>query len=337
MTIVYAIIIFCILITVHEFGHLITAKAVGIKVNEFAIGMGPKLISFGKGETSYSIRLLPIGGYCAMEGEDEDSEDPRSFNNKGFWAKALVVVAGSLMNAILCVVILGSVVFSVGEPSTTLEKVREGGPAAQAGISAGDTITAIDGKDVRTWEEIGTEIAETKGETVDVNVKHEDGTVETVTSGIEKGENGKPVIGVETKMERSPGLLLTSVKKGFTATGSMAKMMYEVVGDLVTGNISLDSFTGPLGIVKAVGDSAKVGIANVAYLTALISLNLAIINLLPLPALDGGRLLFLIIRVFTGKRISESVEGKIHFVGILLLFALMIYITVIDVNRFILS
>lgn len=335
MTIIYAIIIFCILITVHEFGHLITAKAVGIKVNEFAIGMGPKILSFGKGETAYSLRAFPIGGFCAMEGEDEDSDDPRAFNNKGFWAKAVVVVAGSLMNAILTIIILSAVIFSMGSPTTTLEKVTPDGPAAKAGIVAGDTIKEVDGKKINDWEDLGKVISATKAESVDVTVTHKDGKTETLTSGIMKDEEGNPKIGVETKMERSAGQFFPSIGKGFQATGSMTKMMYEVVGNLLTGGASVNDLTGPVGIVKAVGDSAKVGFSNVAYLTALISLNLAIINMLPFPALDGGRLLFLIIRKFTGKRISDSVEGKIHFAGILLLFALMIYITVIDVNRLI--
>lgn len=336
MTIIYAILIFCLLITVHEFGHLITAKAVGIKVNEFAIGMGPKLVSFGKGETAYSIRAFPIGGFCAMEGEDEDSEDPRAFNNKKFPAKALVVVAGSLMNAILTVIILSIIVFSVGSPTTTLSAVTENGPAAKAGIVAGDTVTAIDGKKISEWEDVGTAINSAKEGTVQVTVKHEDGSSETVTTELTKNEDGTPIIGIETKMERGPSHIFTSIRQGFKATGSMAKMMYEVVGNLLTGGASVNDLTGPVGIVKAVGDSAKLGFMNVAYLAALISLNLAIINMLPFPALDGGRLLFLIIRIFTGKRISDSVEGKFHFVGIILLFALMIYITVIDVNRFIL-
>ncbi len=336
MTIVYAIIIFCVLITAHELGHLMAAKAVGIKVNEFAIGMGPKIFSFKRGETAYSIRLLPIGGFCAMEGEDEDSEDPRAFNNKNFKQKALVVTAGSIMNAILCILILSCVVFSVGEPTTTLKAVSKEGPAAEAGIKSGDTITAIDGEKVETWEDVGAAIDRAKDKTVEVTVKHEDGSEETITTATYTDEAGDPKIGVETKMERTPGIVFTSVKRGVMATGSMAKMMYETVGNLLTGGASVNDLTGPVGIVKAVGDSAKTGFISVAYLTALISLNLAIINMLPFPALDGGRLLFLIIRKFTGKKISDNVEGKIHFVGIMLLFALMIYITVIDVNRFIL-
>ena len=333
--IIYALIIFGVLITVHEFGHLITAKAVGIKVNEFAIGMGPKLFGFGKGETKYSLRAFPIGGYCAMEGEDEDSQDPRAFNNKGFPAKALVVVAGSLMNAMLAVIILSMVIFSIGSPTTTLGQVNKDGPAARAGILAGDTITSIDGKKINKWEDLGAAISSAKGKTVDVAVTHKDGSSETLTTKITENDDGNPVIGVQTKMERTAGSFFTSIGKGFQATGSMAKMTYEVVGSLFTGGASFSDFTGPVGIVKAVGDSAKIGFVNVAYLAALISLNLAIINLLPLPALDGGRLLFLVIRLFTGKRISDNVEGKIHFVGMMLLFALMIYITVIDVDRFI--
>lgn len=336
MTIIYAIIIFCILIFVHEFGHFIAAKSVGIKVNEFAIGMGPKLLKFQKGETLYSIRAFPIGGFCAMEGEDEDSDDPRAFNKKPFWAKTLVIVAGALMNAILAIIILSCVIFSIGTPTTTIDKVVKDSPAIEAGIKAGDTIKAIDGKDVKEWDDISEILADVKGQEIVVNVEHENGKTENIKTDVYKAEDGTKKIGIESRFERTPGYALKSVKLGVAATGQMAKMMYEIVGDLFTGDASVNDFTGPVGIVNAVGESAKVGFVYVAQLAALISLNLAIINMLPLPALDGGRLIFLIIRKFTGKKISDETEGKIHFIGMMLLFGLMIYITVLDVDRFLL-
>jgi regulator of sigma E protease len=242
---------FAVLIFVHELGHLISAKAVGVNVEEFALGMGPRIAKFERGGTIYSIRPLPIGGFCKMEGEDEESDSPGAFNNRPIPARALVLFAGSLMNVLLCILVLSILIFVYSE----------------------HTIATF----------------------------------------------------------------FQSFGRGVMATSEMAKMMYEVLVQLFTGHASMNELTGPVGIVKAVSDTAKMGFAYVVQLVALISLNLGIVNLLPLPALDGGRILFLIIRIFTGKRISDSLEGKIHLVGIVLLFGLMIYITVIDVGRFIIK
>jgi regulator of sigma E protease len=252
MFIVYAIIIFALLILVHELGHLITAKSVGVSVEEFALGMGPRLASFERGGTIYSIRPFPIGGFCRMEGEDEESDNPGAFNNRPIPARALVLFAGSLMNVLLCILMLSILIFVYSEHHTILT-------------------------------------------------------------------------------------FFQSFGRGFMATGQIMKMMYEVIVQLFTGHASMDDLTGPVGIVKAVSDSAKLGFAYVVQLAAFISLNLGIVNLLPLPALDGGRIVFLIIRIFTGKRISDSLEGKIHLAGIVLLFGLMIYITFKDVGRFIIK
>jgi regulator of sigma E protease len=243
---------FALLILVHELGHLISAKAVGVNVEEFALGMGPRLASFERGGTLYSVRPFPIGGFCRMEGEDEESESPGAFNNRPIPARALVLFAGSLMNVILCILMLSILIFVYSDHHSVLT-------------------------------------------------------------------------------------FFQSFGHGFKATIELTKMMYEVLIQLFTGHASMNELTGPVGIVKAVSDSAKLGIAYVVQLAALISLNLGIVNLLPLPALDGGRIVFLIIRIFTGKRISDSLEGKIHLVGIVLLFGLMIYITFIDVGRFIIK
>lgn len=332
MMIVYAILIFCLLIFVHELGHFMMAKAVGIRVNEFALGMGPAVVSFRKGDTDYSLRALPIGGYCKMEGEDEESKDEAAFNNKPFWAKALVVIAGSTMNLILAILILAGVFLSVGIPSSTIQQLVPGNPAEAAGLLPGDKIVRIDDREVKSWEDVIGGIESSVGDKTEITVLR-DGKSIKYTSTISVNEEGRKVIGIMPAYEKHAGQALVM---GAKSTFDMGGRMVDVIGQLFTGEVSTKELTGPVGIVYMVGDTAKLGFFYVAQLTALISLNLAIVNMLPFPALDGGRLLFMIIRVFTGRAISDETEGKIHMIGIMLLFGLMIYITFQDVGRFIL-
>lgn len=332
MMIVYAILIFCLLIFVHELGHFISAKSVGIKVNEFALGMGPQLLHFRRGDTEYSLRAFPIGGYCKMEGEDEDSSDASAFNNKPFPAKALVVVAGSAMNLILAILILTAVLISIGIPTNIVKDLTPDHPAAKAGILPGDEIVQIENVKIREWNDITDTIGETSSDTLTVIVERA-GKILTYETGVIMSEDGRRVIGIAPAYTSNPGKALIY---GAQSTVNMGVKMIEIIGQLVTGEVSTENLTGPVGIVYMVGDTARLGWIYLAQLTALISLNLAIVNMLPFPALDGGRLLFLIIRIFTGKTISDETEGKIHFIGLMLLFVLMIYITFQDIGRFIL-
>ena len=332
MTIIYAILIFCVLIFVHEFGHFITAKMCGVKVNECAIGMGPAFFKKQRGETLYALRVFPIGGYCAMEGEDEDSDHPRAFNNQPAWQRAIVLAAGSLMNLLTCVVLLIVIAFYAGQATTTLDKVEPGSPAEVAGLQAGDTIEKIDGEEMDDWNSLVQTIGYSEEESLDITVSR-DGEEIKVPVGLEYNkEQKRNMIGITPKMERH---FFGSISAGIKNTGNMTVMMYDTLRQLFTGNVSVKELSGPVGIVYAVNETAKSGILYVIYLAALLSLNLAIINMLPFPALDGGRLLFLLIRKVTGKRVTDEMEGRIHFIGIMLLFALMIYVTFNDVIRFI--
>ncbi|MDO4868855.1 MAG: RIP metalloprotease RseP [Bacillota bacterium] len=332
MTIVYAILIFCFLIFVHELGHFIVAKACGVKVNEFAIGMGPAIYKKQKGETLYAIRILPIGGYCAMEGEDEDSDEPGAFNNKPAWQRACVLAAGSFMNLLTCVVLLIVIAFCVGQTTTTIDQVAKDSPALRAGIESGDKIIAVDGEAIDKWDDLIQSVGYSKEETAEITVLR-DGKEVTLTAQLEYDKDaGRNMIGITPVMQRNP---VRAVGDGIKNTGRMTVMMYDTLRQLFTGDVSVSELSGPVGIVYATNQAAKSGVLYVVYLAALLSLNLAIINMLPFPALDGGRLLFLVIRLFTGKRVSDETEGKIHFIGICLLFALMIYVTFNDVLRFI--
>ena len=330
MTIVYAVIMFCLLIFIHELGHFVVAKACGVKVNEFALGMGPAIFKKQKGETLYALRIIPIGGYCAMEGEDEESEDERAFNNKKAWQKALIVVAGAAMNFILCVVILIGISTYSGTATTTIGQLTEGGPAQQAGIQEGDRIVAVEEQQIEDWSQLVTAITEAEGETITIQLERQGQTLTVESQLIE--QDGRQIIGIIP--ERDHGFLL-GIKNGFKATGTMTVTMVDTFRMLFTGEVGVDELSGPVGIVYVVNDTAQYGFVYLFYLTALISLNLAIVNMLPLPALDGGRLIFIIIRKITGKAVSDELEGKIHFAGIILLFALMIYVTWNDIIRFI--
>lgn len=332
MTIIYAVIIFCLLIFVHELGHFLVAKACGVKVNEFAIGMGPAIFKKQKGETLYAVRMFPIGGFCAMEGEDEDSEDDRAFNNKPAWQRALVLAAGSFMNLLTAVILMIVIAFVVGQATTTVDEVLEDSPAYRAGMMSGDRIVEVDGTAVDEWNDVITCIGDSSRDTAGIVVER-DGTQQTLTAALEYDqESGRNKIGITPEMKHS---VAGSVGSGMKNTWNMTVMMYKVIKQLFTGDVSVSELSGPVGIVYAVNQSAKAGVIYVVYLASLLSLNLAIMNMLPFPALDGGRLLFLLIRRITGKKITDAVEGKIHFIGIILLMVLMVYVTWNDIVKFI--
>lgn len=332
VTIIVAILIFCLLIFVHELGHFLVAKACGVQVDEFALGMGPKLINFKKGTTEYTLRALPIGGFCKMLGEDEDHPSPKALNNKKPWQRGIVFGAGAFMNLITAIVIMIGIVMATGFPTTVINDFQKDMPAITSGLKTGDKIVMVDGDKIKSWNDVTEKVSAAKKPEIEIKVER-DGKPVTVICPLKKNEAGQYKMGIAPTMEKD---ITKSVKQGFVATGELTKKMFQVLGQLVTGQISPKNLTGPLGIVVMVGDSVKTGIMNIAFLTALISLNLAIFNMLPFPALDGGRILFLIIRSITKKEISDELEGKIHFVGLLLLFGLMILVTIQDVGRFLL-
>ncbi len=331
MTIVYALLMICVLIFFHELGHFTAAKAVGVKVNEFALGMGPKLLKFQKGETLYSIRALPIGGFCAMEGEDEESEDPKAFNNKKLWQKAIIIIAGSFMNLIIAILLIMVVNYSQGLPIAKVESVLPDSPAAVAGVQNSDKLVSINGVNVESWEEFNEAKANINEDTFKLSVDR-NGEIIDLDISYDKSKNDK-IIGITPMREKSLG---KAIAKGPSKTFEMAGLMYKSLGQLVSGKVSVNELSGPVGIVYMVKESINTGGIMTIYLMALISLNLAIINMLPLPALDGGRLVMSIIRRITGKAISDRAEGWIHAIGLLALLGLTIYVTYNDILKFIL-
>lgn len=328
ITVAYAVLCFCVLIMIHELGHFMAAKLVGIQVNELSLGMGPLLFKHQGKETLYSIRLLPIGGFCSMEGEDEESENSRAFNNQPALQRAFVVVAGATMNLLLAILILSCISGYVGVATTQIQDVSKGGTAYAAGIEPKDKIVEINGEKTPFFIDVRRELQKSDQEANMVLLR--DGKKLYTTVSIKKNDEGASVIGISAVVSKNP---LTACRYGLRATMEMGREMLRYFGQLFTGESSVKDLTGPVGIVSAIGVQAKRGFLYVANFLAMISLNLAIINMLPLPALDGGRLLFIIINGITGRSISEEAEGKIHLAGMLLLFGLMAYVLVLDVGR----
>lgn len=329
ITALLAILLFCIMIFPHELGHFIAAKRVGVKVNEFSFGMGPALWKKQGKETLYSIRLLPIGGYCAMEGEDEDSESPRAFGNKKPWQKIIVLAAGSLMNVLCALLIMIIVMGVLGFTTTTIDQVDPGSPASVSQFMEGDIVTKIDNTEIDNWNEVSVAFTEAKGAESTVIVER-DGELKTLKVTPNLNEDGRYVVGITCKVSHNPA---TAVVEGTKATINMTINLFITIGQLFTGGLGVDDLSGPVGMVQMVDQTATLGLWYYGFLTSMICMNLAIINMLPLPALDGGRIIFVLITMITGKEVSPKIEGAIHFAGIVLLFGLMIYVSVNDVTR----
>lgn len=330
-TIILSLIIFGILIIFHEFGHFSVAKLIGVKVEEFSVGMGPKLIGIKKGETLYSIRALPLGGFCKMLGEDEDSKDESSLNNKSKLGRASIFVAGSLMNILLAILLLSIVFYSMGTPTTTISEVERDYPAYNAGIRAGDTILSINNQEIQEYSQIENIITDNKDANLAIIIQRNDATQNINIKPKYDEDLSRYRIGIRPSSESSIiGSITTSIEQSVFLT----KSIMEVLGRLVTGRASTDNLVGPVGVVAIVNETAKNGLLPIILLAAQISLNLGIFNLLPIPALDGSRLMFLAIEAIRGKPINPEKEGLFHFVGFVLLMILAVFIGYKDVLRF---
>jgi regulator of sigma E protease len=330
LTAISAIFVFLVVILVHEFGHFAVAKMVGIKVNEFSIGMGPKLIQKKKGETEYTLRALPIGGYVRMEGEDEESNDPRGFNKVPALSRIAVVVAGAIMNFILAIVILSIVSYGQGTPTNIIENTIVNSPAEKSGLLSGDIITKINNKSALTWESIVDSInSSDPNQEMEIEIQRDNET--KIIEVKPTVEDDRTIIGIVPKSEKSIG---SAIKGGFEKTAMFLKLMFTTVSMIFKGEVGLKQFSGPVGVIHEVGAAAKQGIYNLLYFLGFISINLGFFNLLPIPALDGSRVVFLLIELVRGKPINPQKEGFIHFVGFVLLISLMLLVTYGDIIKF---
>lgn len=341
------ILILGIIILVHEFGHFITAKKSGVHIYEFSIGMGPIIKTHkGKDGIDYNIRAFPIGGFVSMAGEvyedDETKKIPKEkfMCNKKWWQRIIILGAGVFNNFVLAIVILFFLGLFWGAADLTprVQESLENYPAYEAGIRNGDIITAVNGHKVSTWDKAQIYLVmKDKDNAYEIEVKHTNNKVETVkvTPKIEKDKDGNElkVFGLKIEQKAEKGFI-ASVKYAINKFNSLISTMMITVGNLFTGKIALNNLSGPVGIYHVVGESMKVGLEQIIYLIAFLSVNVGLINILPIPAFDGGRILFLVIEKIKGSPINAKFENMCHTIFFFLLIALMIYITVFDIIRF---
>lgn len=330
-TALFTILVFGIVIAIHEFGHFFVAKLSGVKVHEFALGMGPKLFNVRKGETEYTLRLLPIGGYVKMEGEDEDSDDARSFGKRPGLIKIAIVAAGAFMNFVLALVVFIIYSYNVGTYTTTIDIVADDMPAKEAGIMSGDKIVEINDKKIENWTNVTDEISNFNGEKLEITVERDDDLKTFNVEPIKNKEENRMMIGIQTTVEKN---FSSAIKGGFNNFVISVNMMFEFIGQLFKGNVNKDDVSGPVGIVYAVGQVSKQGLMSLLLFTGLISINLGVFNLLPIPALDGSRIVFLIIELLRGKPVDPNKEGFVHMVGFVILILLMIVVAYNDIIKF---
>ncbi|MDO4594876.1 MAG: RIP metalloprotease RseP [Tissierellia bacterium] len=326
-TIIIAIIMFLFLVLIHEFGHFIAAKISSIKVNEFAIGMGPSILKTKKGETVYKLNILPIGGYCAMEGEEEGSNNPRSFNNAHPLKRFFTILAGPMMNFLLAIIIYSIIVFNTGISTNIVGDFTGSSPAKKVGIKINDEIVKIDNHEIKSFDDIPKFIDKSSKDSVNVTIKR-DGDLRKIKVDTVK-ENGQKLIGIIPKMKKLS--ILESIKNGFLKTIAMIKMIAVVLKGLFTRQIALNSLSGPVGIVKELGNQAQLGILNLLNFFAYISVNLGFFNLIPIPALDGSKLLSSLFEFVTGRKINQKLATIVTQVGFVFLLFLILLVSLKDV------
>ncbi len=335
LTLIFSVLIFGLLIGIHEAGHLIAAKKCGVLVHEFSIGMGPKLFSFTKGETVYSLRLIPIGGFCNMEGEDGESDSAKAFCNKHPVKKIIILVSGAFMNILLGFLCL-CIMFSFGDvlPTTKVSTISENAPAYTQGLKQGDRILKVNGHRILVKTDVDTQMYFSKSENISLTVERGGKIYELTVSPYT--ENGRKIIGITFMKEENTFLKL--VVFSFKYMLSVCSTVLYTLGMLITGAISFKETSGPVGIVTVIGQAASGAVnmdmlRNLLNITSLITINLGMFNLIPLPALDGGRVVFALIELVTRRKISAKIEGYVHSVGMMALLILMVFVTYNDVLR----
>lgn len=357
MSIIIAVLAFGLIVLSHEFGHFIAAVKSGILVEEFSIGMGPRLWSYKKGDTLFSLKLFPIGGSCRMLGEDtsEGESDDRAFNNKPVWKRIIVITAGVIMNIVLALLITTFIVFVNGFAQPKIESVMPDYPAEEAGLQKGDVIKKINKTKVNIYDDLAFALERVDGTAMNVVVERDGERFDLELTpklyedydGIERYKIGftptrySPLIGSAIEGYDRAGFF-DSLEVGFFRNIFFVKQTFVAVYELVTAKIGLDQMAGPIGVVDMIDetyteavetDGHWYAIQNMLSFTALLSINLAVINILPLPALDGGRLVFLIIEGIRRKPVKPETEGVIHFVGFVLLMILAVVVAFNDVFR----
>lgn len=344
--ILVALLVFGVLVLIHELGHFVTAKLVGVRVHEFSIGMGPCVKQFTKKDTQYSLRLFPIGGYVRMEGEDEESNDENAFCNKKVWQRILVVINGAVMNIILGYVLLVLVTAWSPMTSTTVIAEFNQGATSNQFLQEKDKIVSVNGHKIHLINEVWFEFMRDSDGFVDMDVIRDGEKISlTKIPFAVTNIDGVQMLNLDFKVYGVPKTFTGVMRESFYLTTSVVHQVWTSFGDLITGRFGFNQLSGPLGVTDAIGDAVDVAIEDskegfslqslISPITmmAYISINLGVFNLLPLPALDGGRLFFLLIEAIRRKPIPAKYEGYVHAAGFMLLMGLMIAVTFQDIFK----
>ena len=349
--IIAALLLFGILIAVHELGHFLAAKACGVRVNEFAVGMGPTLWQKQKGETQYSLRAFPVGGFCAMEGEEEESDDPAALNNQGFWKKLLIFAAGAAMNFLAGLLIIFFLYLPAqGFYQPVLSGFADGCPLQGAdGLQVGDRLVSIDGERVYVYSDVSLLLGLNNTGVFDLVVDRSGEKVRLDDFAMERqtytDQSGNAYSGYGLFFGAAEATFGDKLAYAWNNAVDFVRLVRLSLQMLVNGQAGLKDLSGPVGIVSTMvqvgeqSESTRAAVENIAYIGALVAVNLAVMNLLPLPALDGGRIFFLVVNAVAmllfKKKIPAKYENYIHFAGLVLLLALMVVLVFSDVGKLI--
>ncbi len=340
LTVILALLIFGLLIFIHEFGHYIFARIFKVTVNEFSIGMGPKLLWYDSKKTGirYALSMFPIGGYVAMAGEDDESDDPNSFDKKPAWQRLIITAAGAMINILAGVIVMSILTTVIPLGNTTVAQFHDKSEtgyeisSADSGLMVGDVIVEVDGRSVAILDELSYEIMRRGNEPVDLTVIRNGAEVvipDVVFPGM--SEEGQSFGVMDFKVQRLEKDFGTVVSQAARKSYLTVRMCWESIYDLLTGRYTFQAVSGPVGISSAIGDAARSGGQSLLHIAGLISINLGFMNLLPIPALDGGRIITILAEMITGRKMPKKVEGMINTVGLMALLLLSFVVLVKDV------
>lgn len=334
LKIVVALLILNLLVIIHEFGHYRMARIFGVTIREFSIGMGPKLFTVHGKHNDFSLRALPIGGYVSMEGEDGDSDDPNAFSRKKPWKRLIILAAGAALNLVFGLILSTVLVTTEARlPSTTVDSFMDGAVSSSSGLQSGDRLLKIGRKNIYVYSDVIFALTENETGVCDITVER--GGERVLLNGVRfatEQVGGITVCQRDFYFEPEAKTFGSVLRHGFFRAVSMGRAVYDSLMDLVRGRYGVSEVSGPVGTVEAIGEAASSGLPDLIYLTAFITINLGLFNLLPLPALDGGRLLFVLLEMIRRKPVPPKYEGMVHFVGFAALMLLIVVITFFDIR-----
>lgn len=330
MYIIGALLGFSLLIIIHELGHFTLAKLNGVKVEEFSLGMGPKLFGIKGKETDYIIKAFPIGGYVKMLGEEEKSTDSRAFSSKKPIQKLSIIAAGPIMNFVLAIILFGFIASIKGFVIPTISKLEVNKPAIQAGLKVGDKITAVNGKKITTWDDLVNEVYTSNGSELNVTFLRNGETKSLNITPIKDQKENRFILGISPTELKNPSIA-QSVNYGLTETGSLVKQTLGFFKTIFKGKATANDFGGPITIIKVSAQAAKLGILSLMTFLAFLSVQLGIFNIIPFPALDGGWIFMLLIELITGKKLDDNKVGVINYIGFAILMTLMVLVVIKDI------